>query len=428
MEKNSPLVSIWCLTYNHRNYIKDAIESFLQQKTDFEYEIIIHDDASTDGTDEIIKEYMQKNPGKVKAIIQPHNLYGSLSTKEFCEAVMKAREKIASGKYVALCEGDDFWLDRHKLQIQIDYMEAHPECSMTAHNGVILRADSGVSLKTMNPYDQDKDLSMEELIMWYHGNIPTASIVMRREYAVRKGIFAGTMASGDWEQQLYCATKGKVHYFDRIMSCYRANSPNSYTRTVWGNDRKRYGVRLDQMYFLRLFDDYTDGAYREFVSTQLYSILTMLFKENMDRDIEQFKHICDEHGKEKGTEYNRFISEVVEAFKQSKDVAFLTDYIREFVNKHEHVLIMGDGYWGQKMANALVDDNLEFDGFVVSDGYKQSERQCGKSVWELREVPFDKSQCGIIVAVRFAYYSEVVKNLLKSGITQYTYYYGIIGG
>ncbi len=427
MKTGLPLVSIWCLTYNHKNYLESAIEGFLQQETDFEYEIIIHDDASTDGTDEIIHKYVREYPNRIKAIIQPKNLYGSLSIKEFLLIVRTAMMKQSVGKYIASCEGDDFWIDRHKLQMQIRYMEAHSDCTMTAHNAVILDMENGNTIKTMNPYDRDKDLSIEEMIMWYRGNIPTASRVVKREYAISKGFFEGTMASADWSMQLYCGVKGKVHYFDRIMSCYRANTPVSYTKTVWANDRKRYGIRLDQMYFFRLFDEYTKGAYREFVSKQIYHILEMLFAENADSDIEEFKQLCYELRREKGVKYNRFLNWVVEAFSVYKGGDFCEGYIKRFVAGKNHVLIMGDGYWGKKTANALLDHNLSFDGFVVSNGYKQNEKVSEKPVWELDELPFDKNQCGVIVTVRFEHYLEAIQNLLKCGINSYTYIYGIIG-
>lgn len=427
MKSDLPLVSIWCMTYNHRNYLKDAIESFLRQETDFEYEIIIHDDASTDGTDEIISKYIEMNTKRIKAVIQPYNLYSSLPIKSFNLLVATALEEKTLGKYVALCEGDDFWLDRHKLQLQVDYMEAHSECTLTAHNGVILYTDNRISIEAMDPYGCDKDLSVEELLMWYHGNIPTASMVFKREYAVRKGFFAGTMASGDWEQQLYCAVKGRVHYFDRIMSCYRANTPGSYTCTVWGNDRKRYGIRLDQMYFLRLFDEYTKGVYREFVSEKLYHILITLFEENIDSDMEQFKQMCDEQGRQKDMEYNRFLCQIVEAFNGFKENDFCVEYIKEFVKRHKYLLIMGDGFYGKKMAKSLINSSLDFDGFLVSNGYKQHEEECGKPVWEIKALPFDKNQCGVIVSVGFDKYSEMIQNLLQCGINKYTYLYGIIG-
>lgn len=421
MRKERPLVSIWCITYNHGNYIKDAIESFLMQETDFEYEIIIHDDASTDGADEIIRQYVEKNPGKIKTVIQPRNLYSCLSMKDFYLTVSSALEEKTSGKYVAWCEGDDFWIDNHKLQLQVDYMESHPDCSMTAHNDVVIDMSSGSTIRARNPYDCDKDISIEELIVQYHGNIPTASIVARRDCAVPKGFFAGTMPSGDRALQLYCATKGKIHYFDRIMACYRVFVPNSFSSDYWEKESIRYGAWIDQIYFFRLFDEYTKGVHREPVSRRMYELINSLFVEHANKDIEQFERMCNERGKGKNEDYHKLLTQLIEAFYMFKDENFCTECIKEFTQKHEHVLIMGAGLWGKKMANQLVNNRLPFDGYVVSNGHKQQEKETDKELWELNGIPFDKGTYGIIVAVSFPYYFEVIKNLQKCGIEEYIY-------
>lgn len=126
-EKNTdkPVVSIKCITYNHEKYIVDALDGFLMQKTNFPFEIIVHDDASTDKTADIIREYEAKFPMIVKPIYEAENQYskhdGSIAR------IVNAQIK---GKYVAYCEGDDFWTDENKLQMQFDAMEAHPECTI----------------------------------------------------------------------------------------------------------------------------------------------------------------------------------------------------------------------------------------------------------------------------------------------------------
>ena len=106
----NPLVSICCITYNHEKFIKDAIEGFLMQKTDFPIEILIHDDASTDGTTEIIKKYEKEYPDLIHAVYQTENQYSQ------GKKVFPILANQASGKYIALCEGDDYWTDPLKLQ------------------------------------------------------------------------------------------------------------------------------------------------------------------------------------------------------------------------------------------------------------------------------------------------------------------------
>jgi glycosyltransferase involved in cell wall biosynthesis len=117
-----PLVSISCTTYNHEKYLSDALDSFLIQKTTFPFEIIVHDDASTDATRDIILAYHDKYPDIIKYIFQKENQYrkGGLIAPRFVFPQAK-------GKYIAICEGDDYWMDEHKLQKQVDFLEKNPE-------------------------------------------------------------------------------------------------------------------------------------------------------------------------------------------------------------------------------------------------------------------------------------------------------------
>ena len=124
-----PLVSICSITYNHAPYIRQCLDGFLMQNTKFKYEIIIHDDASTDGTAEIIKEYVEKYPNLITPIFQKENQY-SKGVRGFYVRFVYPRAK---GKYIALCDGDDYWTDPLKLQKQVDFLEANPEYVICSH-------------------------------------------------------------------------------------------------------------------------------------------------------------------------------------------------------------------------------------------------------------------------------------------------------
>jgi len=125
---SKPLVSIECITYNHELYIKDAINGFLIQKTNFPFEIIIYDDASTDNTQKIINDYKRKYPKIIKTILQKENQYQK--GKNFRHFIL---DKL-KGKYVAICEGDDYWTDPNKLMKQVNFLENNPQYIATAHN------------------------------------------------------------------------------------------------------------------------------------------------------------------------------------------------------------------------------------------------------------------------------------------------------
>ncbi len=124
MASKLPLLSVCCLTYNHRNYIERALNSILRQKRNFSIEIIVHDDASSDGTSDIIKRYSAKYPEIITAVYQQSNLIKS-GTGIF-QIYTQHVFPLAKGKYIAICEGDDFWTDTRKLQKQIDFLEANP--------------------------------------------------------------------------------------------------------------------------------------------------------------------------------------------------------------------------------------------------------------------------------------------------------------
>jgi Glycosyltransferases involved in cell wall biogenesis len=155
--KNEILVSVSCITFNHEKYIAEALESFIMQKTRFNYEILIHDDASTDRTADIIREYEKKYPDLIKPIYQKENQY----SKDV--DVDDLNTERAEGKYIALCEGDDYWTDPLKLQRQVDYLESHPDCTLCVHAAYIVNV-MGRKIKSVRPNVGNKIFTIEEII------------------------------------------------------------------------------------------------------------------------------------------------------------------------------------------------------------------------------------------------------------------------
>ena len=129
LKNTQPLVSVCCITYNHLSYISEAIDSFLMQETSFPFEILVHDDASTDGTEKIILGYAENYPGIIRSVIQTENQYSKAGL-----IVHRFLFPKAKGKYIALCEGDDYWTDSTKLQKQVQFLEDHPEYVITYTN------------------------------------------------------------------------------------------------------------------------------------------------------------------------------------------------------------------------------------------------------------------------------------------------------
>jgi len=223
---NNTLVSVCCITYNHEKYIRDTIEGFLMQKTNFDFEIIIGEDFSTDETAKIVMEYANKYPDIIKAECNAHNI-GTMPN--FFKTIQKA-----TGKYIALCEGDDYWTDPLKLQSQVDFLEKNKDYVITAH-----KHDT---LKNEVIYKLDKNLNESLTLQDLAFDIPfnTLTVMFKRsaldinEYINLKINYAHFLF-------LYLAQFGKVHYNNTSMAVYRV-----HTGGIWSGktfyDRAMMGI------------------------------------------------------------------------------------------------------------------------------------------------------------------------------------------
>jgi len=145
---DEPLVSIVCHSYNHADYIENALNGFLMQQTDFRFEVVVHDDASSDGTAAIVEKYAAKYPTILRPILQTENQFRRGKRPPFFSF------PASKGKYIALCEGDDYWLDHHKISVQANFLESHPEISVCGHDALIVQ--NGMLLKSSKLLDSQK--------------------------------------------------------------------------------------------------------------------------------------------------------------------------------------------------------------------------------------------------------------------------------
>jgi len=225
---DSPLVSIICTAYNHEAFIKDALEGFVIQKTNFPFEIIVHDDASTDNTANIIRVYEAKYPELFINIYQTENQY-SKGNGDVAKIVFSA----ARGKYIALCEGDDYWTDPYKLQKQVDFLEANKDFIMCFHP-VNVVYEGNVSRSY--PYAPANEISVTEDIINNHF-IPTLSLVFRNILPKKFPKWFHKIKSGDVALELILSLNGKVYKFDQEMGVCRRHikgiSNNAEQQKYW---------------------------------------------------------------------------------------------------------------------------------------------------------------------------------------------------
>lgn len=214
---NNPTVTVWCLTYNQKEFIKDALEGFVMQKTSFPFEVIVHDDASTDGTTDIVYEYAKKYPEIIKPMIETENQWQKGGLKHIIGIM---NEKHRRGKYIAFCEGDDYWTDPLKLQRQVDFLESHSDYSMCFHSAKKKYETNTVAwIDCENIQDKDYDAT-DIFVNW---TVPTASVLCRKEamdfYANLK--HPERIQNYDIFIILSCAMVGRLRGMHEQMSVYR---------------------------------------------------------------------------------------------------------------------------------------------------------------------------------------------------------------
>ena len=237
-----PLVSIVNNTYNHEDFITEAIEGFLMQKTTFKVEILVHDDASTDKTASIVREYEKKYPELILPIYQTANQYsqGISPSREF-------QFPRTRGKYIALCEGDDYWTDPLKLQRQVDFLEANEEYTAVAENGILKNLINNKE-RFFNE-DGEHDVTVEEMII--KRRFPTASVVFRK--SAMEDFAKDVRLSNDTITWCYLASKGKFRYFTNVSSVYNRGLQG----VVLGTERLRWAKIVEKwnIELIRVFSE-----------------------------------------------------------------------------------------------------------------------------------------------------------------------------
>ncbi len=260
-------VSIFCLTYNHRKYISKALEGMLNQKTDFLYEILIHDDASTDGTQEIIRQYEEKYPNIIRAVYERENKFGKSNySKDIFLPMMK-------GRYVAYCEGDDYWCDDNKLQMQYDVLKKCDSLAMCVHKVQRRSEDDTMELGIIPSRKMgdgnDLVLSRQEYAkLLYRGGYPfhTTSYFVKKEVIEKYLSFNRVGLDGDDLILRHVLLFGDVYYINKTMSVYRIGSSSSVTKKLASSSlEKQFRNLINRCEDDMRFDDLSNNEYHSLI-------------------------------------------------------------------------------------------------------------------------------------------------------------------
>ena len=268
-------VAIICHTYNHQEFISEAIESFLRQTTRFSIQIIIHDDCSEDNTLSIVKNYSD-NYSNIFVVSQSENQLSKGVDGKF--KIFRSINEHVDSDYIALCEGDDYWVDNEKIDTQISFLKLNKDYVACTHRSKIYNYekrgfDGVIGWRYPN-------ISTEEMILCGGGIVPTASIVLRTEF-YKLPDFGLSCGFGDYQLQIYFSLFGKVKNFNQIMSVYRINHPQSWTTKIKESSNDAlYSVLKSENKMLEELNDYTYGKYYEIVSIKIAENFLVLLNDD----------------------------------------------------------------------------------------------------------------------------------------------------
>ncbi len=215
-------VSIICISYNHENYIRQALDGFILQKTNFAYEVIVNDDASTDNTQEIIRDYSKKYPGIIIPILREQNCYAKVTWHQKLNGLCR-------GEYIAICEGDDYWTDPYKLQKQVDILDIHKECSGCGGNVTVVDYDgtphTSPFLKQYLVRENDEIMNFRQIYL--QGRFAQTCSLMYRKQVISNlsgkilEEYKNIKMTGDMKLAALIAASGDFYQLSDFVGCYR---------------------------------------------------------------------------------------------------------------------------------------------------------------------------------------------------------------
>ena len=213
-------VTVLVTTYNHEKYIAQALDSVLMQETDFDFEIVVLEDCSTDATRDILSAYKRDHADKIRLWLAERN---RRSNKTFAKEF-----RAAPSPYIAILDGDDYWTSPEKLQKQVEFLESHPECALCFHNALRVYEDESRAQLPYNSEDQ-KEISVLEDI-WEHNFIAGCTPLVRKDVLGSFPEWYYNLLWGDWPLYILCAQHGKIGYIDEIFGVYRVHRAGLWSR------------------------------------------------------------------------------------------------------------------------------------------------------------------------------------------------------
>lgn len=374
-----PKVTVGIITYNHEKFIRQAIEGVLIQTYD-NYEIIISDDNSTDRTIEIINEYKHFYPDKIKVLKNKENLGASKNFRKLYQQ--------CDGDYVAMLDGDDYWIDPNKLQIQVDFLEKNKDYVMSFHQARVLRLGTEAKFAEFIPPNHiiQRNFTIEDVMNDLF--VPTTSVVFRNGNWNEIPQWFEELIVCDKPLHLMNLMHGKIKYFHKCMSVYRVHENG-----IWSANRLNRLVELDEnkIKMLNFFNEYSKYRYNEMIQYAINRCKLRIFMNRI-----------------------KYSNIVEEEYKNNQEYQLIYEKINSFLESKK-VYIFGTGEAGKNSYNLMMYANIPVTAFLDNDQGKQ-----GFNLYELPILSPEKikKMKNIYIIVGSMYYDEIKEQLIEYGFKE----------
>ncbi|SFL45355.1 glycosyltransferase [Pelosinus propionicus] len=376
-------VSVVVPTYNHEKYIAVCLDSILCQNTNFDYEILIGEDDSSDGTRDIVKKYVRDYPSKIKAFYTDRKHVSYFAGHPNGGDNFINLLKNASGEYISLCDGDDYWTNNSKLQQQVDFLDKNSDFSICFHNAIrtdgtehVLYSQIEDILKSGKAFFELEDLLKSNFI-------PTASVVFRNKLIGELPDWYFKFAFGDWSLHILNAMHGKIKYIDEPMSVYRIHNSSSWSSK---NLEYRYKSMMDFQFFINRFFDfaYDDVIKESIIKNNVYFI----------KEFEALRR----------------------AFEAPKDFLELLKKISK-----KKIVVFGIGSCGQKIHRLLP---VQVSYFSDNDSLKWGQTVSGIVIKDPLEIAKEKKD-ELAILICSTYCTEIAEQLTEMGFEENEHYWNL---
>lgn len=313
----NPNITVIVMTYNHKEYIAKALDSIFSQKIKIDFDVLVHDDCSNDGTFEILQTYQNKYPGKIRVI---HQETRKFPIEGFNMMIFNHVVPHISSKYVAYCDGDDYWCDDLKLQKQYDFMEKHPEYSMCFHCAYQLRPNNDMSSKWF--IKDEGDIGLQDLLNDKPGiPVATSSLFVRSEVFKDFADWRKSYSIEDLPLYMTASIAGKIHRLKDIMCVYRQFSVGSWSSQNVGNTDRLISHQQNLINGAKLFDEQTNYKFHDLVINHI---------EGCDYRIAMLKHDLKSVFLKKN---RRFVRQLSKRDRLSLKLQYRLPYLYNLVHK-----------------------------------------------------------------------------------------------